>query len=313
MVSIPVRLVRAARAERVTLRQLHRPARSVPVAAPGEDEPQLPSHRQTIETPPPFESAERLPEVAPVRRSFERVDDSDAGAVPSSELVKGYEYAKDQYVVVEEQDLRQLAAPTSTEMQIVEFVRFAEIDAVYLETSYYVVPDQAAEKPYALLLEAMRGTGFAAIGELTMHRRDHVVIIRPGRTGLIAHTMFYPDEVRSIEEFRTDTSLVNQKELSLAMSLIQALAQPFEPSQFKNAFRARLEQLIEARIEGKQIAHAAAPKERASAKVVDILEALKRSLQQAKSARGESVEARAAERKPASAAQPSARKRRSRA
>ena len=263
--------------------------------------------------PAPFEADEPLPEVAPVRRSFERADGTDAGAVPSSELVKGYEYAKDQYVVVEEQDLRQLAAPTSTEMQIVEFVRFAEIDPIYLETSYYVVPDQAAEKPYALLLEAMRGTGFAAIGELTMHRRDHVVIVRPGRTGLIAHTMFYPEEVRSIEEFRTDTTLVNQKELSLATSLIEALAQPFEPSQFKNTFRARLEQLIEARIEGKQISHTAAPKERASERVVDIFEALKKSLEQAKSTRGESGESRAAERKPVSGAQASSRKRRSKA
>jgi len=321
LVSIPVRLVRAARAERVSLRQLHRPPRAIPAARQGtmeeEMEAEATSRGRPSEGPPAaFEPAGlramTLPEVAPVRRSYERADVADAAAVPPAELVKGYEYAKDQYVVVEEQDLRQLALPTSTEMQIVEFVRFAEIDPVFLETSYYVVPDQAAEKPYALLREAMRGSGFAAIGELTMHRRDHVVIVRPGRTGLIAHTMFYPDEVRSIEEFRTDTSLVNQKELSLATSLVQAMAQPFEPAQFKNNFRARLQQLIEARIEGKQISHAAAAPERASAKVVDILEALKRSLEQARSAHRESPEART-ERKPASAATASAKKRRSRA
>jgi DNA end-binding protein Ku len=195
-------------------------------------------------------------------------------------LVKGFEIGDDQYVVVEEQEIRNLAPPKSTEMQIVEFVHFSEIDPVYLETSYYLTPDGDAEKSYALLLEAMRTTGYAAIGQLTMHRRDHVMIVRPGRTGLIAHTMFYPDEVRSIEEFRTDTSLVVPKELDLAKSLIQVLAKPFEPAQFKNSFRERLQQLIESRIEGQQISHVEQPSRPSAAKVVDIMEALKRSLEQ---------------------------------
>ena len=150
---------------------------------------------------------------------------------------------------------------------------------MYLETSYYLVPDQNAEKAYALLLEAMRQTGYAAIGQLTMHRRDHVLILRPGKTGLIGHTMFYPDEVRSTEEFRTDTSLVVAKELNLAKTLIEALAQPFDPARFKNAFRERLHELIESRIQGRQTTRV---EPREPAKVIDIMDALKRSLAEMK-------------------------------
>jgi DNA end-binding protein Ku len=155
-------------------------------------------------------------------------------------------------VVLEEEELRSLIPQTSSEIQIVEFVRFIEIDPVYLETSYYVVPDDGAERAYALLVDGMRETGYAAIGQLTMHRRDHVVIVRPGKTGIIAHTMFYPDEVRSTQEIRTDTSLVAPKELSMAKLLIEALADAFDPARFKNTFRERLQQLIQSRIEGQQ-------------------------------------------------------------
>lgn len=216
-----------------------------------------------------------------MRRVFQSADSADEDqTIEPTDLVKGYEYEKGQYVVLEEQELRSLVPQTSTEMQIVEFVRFHEIDPVYLETSYYLAPDDSAERAYALLFEGMRESGYAAIGQLTMHRRDHVVIVRPGKSGLIAHTMFYPDEVRSTQEFRTDTSLVAAKELELAKSLIEALAQPFDPARFKNTFRERLEQLIQSRIEGQQISRI---EPHAPAKVVDIMDALKRSLAQAKS------------------------------
>jgi len=287
LVSVPVRLIRAARAERVKLRQLHRgpglpleerrEIEPVP-AAPPERQPDV-SLRATqsiavksVHTPAP-EPEEHL---APVRRVY-RTPEEDSPAMPA-DLVKGYEYETGQYVVLEEQDLRALAPQTSTEIQIVEFVRFQEIDPVYLENSYYLIPDETAEKAYALLLEAMRETGRAAIGQLTMHRRDHVLIVRPGKRGLIAHTMFYPDEVRAGEEFRTTTGLIAAKELDLAKTLIEALAQPFDPARFRNAFRQRLNELIQSRIEGRETARTepAAP-----AKVIDIMDALKRSLAQA--------------------------------
>jgi DNA end-binding protein Ku len=172
-------------------------------------------------------------------------------------------------------DIRKITPQTATEMQIVEFVRFAEIDPVYLETSYYMTPDEADEKGYALLFQAMRDSGYAAVAQLAMHRREHVMILRPGRTGIVTHTMFYPDEVRTIEEFRTDVSTVTTKELGLAKMLIETLAAPFDPSKFKDAYRERLQELIAAKAEGKEVAPAIAqPK----SKVVDIMEALQKSL-----------------------------------
>ena len=301
LVSIPVRLVRAARAERIKLRQLYRPARApgaeeIRSASAGlaalqpdwrspEPEERRPEEQHRDELHPedlrqePTAATGREPEppVSPVRRVYQAA--GNATDVQAHELVKGYEYEKGQYVVLENQDLRTLAPQTSTEIQVVEFVRFQEIDPVYLETSYYVVPDENTEKAYALLLEAMRQTGYAAMGQLTMHRRDHVIILRPGKTGLIGHTMFYPEEVRSTQEFRTDATLVAAKELELAKTLIQALAQPFDPARFKNTFRARLEELIESRMEGRKTASLETP---APAKVIDIMDALKRSLAQAK-------------------------------
>lgn len=291
LVSMPIKLIRASRPERVKLRQLYRPAANV--EGPSQTAPPVFTGRGTLLPSGARIGAQessaakivRLPEpaqeaaLAPVRRVFQSEHEDET--IAPANLIKGYEHEKGQYVVLTEQELRDIAPRTSGELQIVEFVRFGEIDALYLETSYYIVPDDDIEKPYALLFEAMRETGYAAIGQFTMHRRDHVIIVRPGKTGLIGHTMFYPDEVRSTEEFRTDTKLAGAKELDLAKSLITALAQPFDPARFKNAFRERLEQLIQSKIEGREISQVAA---HAPGKIVDILDALQRSLAQAKSA-----------------------------
>lgn len=314
LVSLPVRLIRAARAERIKLRQLYRkPSAALDTEAPrlppfqpdrGPDIRQrAPQQIAATRAPaaedrvaPPLQEQPPRPQehVEPVRRVFQTAEDDSPAA--AADLVKGYEYEKGQYVVLEEQDLHSLAPETSTEIQVVEFVRFEEIDPVYLENSYYILPDENAEKAYALLLEAMRQTGRAAIGQLTMHRRDHVLIVRPGKRGLIAHTMFYPDEVRSSEEFRTDTSLVASKELDLAKTLVEALAQPFDPARFKNAFRERLNALIESRIQGRETAQVASAE---PAKVIDIMDALKRSLAQAEAAAKPAVRSEKADRKPA--------------
>jgi len=288
LVSMPVRLVRAARAERLKLRQLYRPKE---MPQPEEQEPSTPAPVQLRRQPeaqlqtsrelaakiaPPSPIATEHVPVAPVQRVFQAGNNS--ASIAPADLVKGYEYEKGQYVVLEQEELRALAPQTSTEIQVVEFVRFEEVDPVYLETSYYLIPDENAEKTYALLLEAMRETGYAAVGQLTMHRRDHVVILRPGKRGLIGHTMFYPDEIRATEEFRTDTSLVAEKELGLAKALIVALAKPFDPARFKNTFREQLRELIESRVAGRQVTRIE-PHE--PAKVIDIMDALKRSLAQA--------------------------------
>ena len=202
--------------------------------------------------------------------------DEEQPAIPRGEILKGYEVEKDRYVVIDKEEIEKIAPKTSTEMQIVEFVRLSEIDPIYLETSYYVSPDGAGEKPYALLFEALRESGYVALAEFAMRRRQHAVVIRPGSTGIIAHTMYYADEVRKAEEFRTEIDRANRKELDLAKTLIEAMAAPFEPEKFKDSFREKLAELIAAKVKGKEVSPAQVASQ--SAPAVDIMEALQKSL-----------------------------------
>ena len=147
--------------------------------------------------------------------------------VSRSELVKGFEYEKDRYVAVEERELDQIAPRSSRVMEVLEFVVGAEVDPVYLDASYYVMPDGAVEKPYTLLYEALRRSGYAALAQWTLHSREYLVLLRPGRFGLLVHTLFYADEVRALDEFRTDTEWVTPHELELAQRLVESLAASF--------------------------------------------------------------------------------------
>ena len=160
-------------------------------------------------------------------------------------------------------------------MEIQEFVQLSEIDPVYFETSYYVRPEEAGEKAYALLYRSLQITGLVAIAKFAMHSREHVVVLRPGKTGIISHTMYFTSEVRADEEYRADTKLVTPKELDLAQTLIHSLAAPFEPEKYRDTYREKLESLIANKVEGKPLARVEPVK---SAEVVDITEALQRSL-----------------------------------
>ncbi|MBI4458662.1 MAG: Ku protein [Acidobacteria bacterium] len=195
--------------------------------------------------------------------------------IPREQIVKGYEYEKDHYVVVEDEDIKKAAPKSSRIMELQEFVKVQEVDPIYLENSYYLAPDEAGEKPYALLLEALRRTGYVALAKVTMHNREHVVVLRPGEQGIVLHTMYYPHEVRKSEEFRTDTSAVKDKEVDLAMRLVESLAAPFEPEKYKDNYRENLQAVIQAKLQGQEIVEAPAPQ---MAKVIDIMEALKQSL-----------------------------------
>jgi len=196
--------------------------------------------------------------------------------VSRDELIKGYEYEKDRYIVVEERDLQRVVPSTASVMQILEFVPSTEVDPVYLDTSYYVQPDVAGERPYALMLEALRRTNHVGLAQWTLHSREHMVVLRPGRSGLLLHTMYYSSEVRAMDEFRTDPTRVADQELELATMLVRALAAPFEPSKYRDHYQENVRALLEAKIQGREIeGRAARP---VLAPVVDILEALKASL-----------------------------------
>jgi DNA end-binding protein Ku len=160
-------------------------------------------------------------------------------------------------------------------MEILEFVKADQVDPVYLESSYYVAPDEGGEKPYALLFQALRESNFYGVAKVAMHNREHIVVLRPGAKGILSHTMYYTDEIRQVDEFRTDTSLVKEKELALAKMLISSLEAEFEPQKYHDAYRANLQKMIEDKIEGKKVVETPAEH---IAPVIDIMEALKKSL-----------------------------------
>jgi DNA end-binding protein Ku len=268
LVSIPIKLVRAARAEKVQMHHLQRQTGSrvrqlfVP-ETPGEMIPEriapVPLAKPAAATPAAFPSA-------------------TPAAIAKQDLVRGFEYEKDKYVAFEPEELEKMAPRNSTTMEIVQFVKFAEVDPVYLENSYYVVPDKGGEKPYALLFEALRKTGNSAIAEFVMYRRDQTILLRAAQHGITGHTLFHNDEVRRNEEFRVDTAMVKPGETELAIKLVEALAAPFEPEKFKDKYRERLQAAISEKIGSGAITGAPAPGR--SAPVIDIVEALKASLNQ---------------------------------
>jgi DNA end-binding protein Ku len=210
--------------------------------------------------------------------------------IPRSEIVKGFEYEKDRYVVIEDEEVKKVAPPSAKVMEILEFVQTDQVDPIYLETSYYMAPDDAGEKPYALLFDALKKSGRVGVAKIAMHNREHIVILRPGRNGVLLHTMYYSHEIRQVDEFRTDLSLVKEKELALATSLIEALAADFEPEKYTDNYRDNLLKMIEAKKEGQEVVATPQPQQ---AKVVDILEALKASLAAAKKPAASETEAAA--------------------
>src|SRR5260370_11598052 len=149
--------------------------------------------------------------------------------IPRSDIVKGYEYEKDKYVVVEDEDIKKVAPKTAKTMEVLEFVKASDVDPIFLESSYYLAPDEGGEKPYALLFEALRQSGYVGVAKIAMHNREHIVILRPGERGILLHTMYYPDEIRPVEEFPTDTSTIKPNELRRAMRLVDSLKAPVEP------------------------------------------------------------------------------------
>jgi DNA end-binding protein Ku len=196
--------------------------------------------------------------------------------IQRTEIVKGYEYEKDHYVVIDDEDIKKVAPKTAKVMEIQEFVKADDVDPVYLESSYYMAPDEGGEKPYALLFEAMKETKYYGVAKVAMHNREHVVILRAGDKGMLLHTMYYADEVRRSEEFRTDTSHVKEKELALARTLVESLASSFEPEKYHDNYRENLRKMIEAKVQGHKVVETPAPH---VAPVIDIMDALRKSLE----------------------------------
>ena len=217
MISVPIRLFVAARDERVSFHQIHKVCNS--------------RIKQQIYCP-----------------VCDRV-------VERSELVKGYEYAKDRFILVEDQEIEKIAPVSTQTMEILQFVKLQEVDPLFYDMSYYAVPEDPGRKPYQLLVETMERTGYAAIAKAAMHQREYVVVIRSRANGLTLHTMHYPNEIRQVAEDGQSGGIeLKPQEVKLAEQLVESLAAPFQPELFRDEYQERVKELIEAKRQGEEIA-----------------------------------------------------------
>ncbi|MEX2300795.1 MAG: Ku protein [Bryobacterales bacterium] len=238
LISIPVRLFTAARPERVSFNQLSKKTHA--------------------------------------RVKQQLIDPTTGEVVERSDIVKGYAVGKDQYVLVEDEEIKKVQPSSGDTMEILEFVKLQEVDPLYYDQSYYIVPEEAGKKPYYLLVDTMEKSGYVAVAKISMHQREYTIMVRPRAGGLTLHTMYYENEIREVPEYgRRGDFEVRPQEIKLAEQLVESLATPFEPKKYTDAYQARLKELIEAKQEGKE----AQPTEtRRLAPVIDLMDALQKSL-----------------------------------
>jgi len=203
---------------------------------------------------------------------------ADGKVVERSDIVKGYEYRKDEYVVIEPDEIKKIEPKTAKTMEILEFVKASEVDPVYFESSYYMLPEEAGRRPYALLTKALEESEYVAIAKLTMHNREYTVFLRPHEGGMMLHTMYYADEVKEVEGFGAPDVELKDAEVKVAHQLIEALAAEWDPEKYHDTFQDNVKNLIQTKLEGGKIAEVEKPKKLAP--VVDLMSALKQSLAQ---------------------------------
>ncbi len=238
LVSFPVRLFSAARAEAVHFHLLHK------------------------------KDLSRVKEVWYCAEEDTPIDRSD--------IVKGYEVEKGKYITVDEEELKKIAPATATTMEILQFVASDEIDPLLFESSYYVAPEEKVSRPYALFMAALTETKRDAIAKVAMHNREHVVLIRAAEGALVLHTLYYQDELHQGNKPEAPTAKFSAKELEMAKSLVQHLTAKFKLAEFHDTYRDNVERLIEDKQKGKKITTV---RQAHKAPVIDLMEALKKSLQ----------------------------------
>lgn len=204
---------------------------------------------------------------------------TDEVDVPWNEVARGYEYTKGEYVILTDEDFERLPLPSKHTIELSAFVQEKEIDPVFYERSYYLEPADRAEKPYALLLKALEQKGLTALATITIRKKEQLCAIRPHDGTIMLETLYYPDEIRAERGADLSSVKVSDRELEMAFTLIDIFRKPFDPSEYQDHYREALAQLIEAKLEGKQVVKAPAARE---AKVFDLADALKRSVEAAK-------------------------------
>src|SRR5256712_3037194 len=225
----------------------------------------------------------------------------DEKAVPWDEVVRGFEYARGNYVPVSEEDLDHLPVKTVHTVDISDFVKLEEVDPIYYDKAYYLAPEDAGVKAFALLRQALQQTGRAAVAKVAIRDKENLCLVRPYDDVLSMETMFYANEIRSTEDIATDGAKVSPKELQMAVSLIENLSDSFDAERYQDEYQAALKQVIDAKVEGAPLPEAPTEK---GARVVDLMEALRASVEQTRKKGG------AAQRKASSAGRRTAHGRR---
>ena len=244
MVSIPVRMYLATESRSVSFRSL------------------CPCHKQPIKQ----------------KRHCSVTDD----VLEWKDVVKGYELSKDQYVIIEDEDLDNLPLPTARTLDITEFVDASEIDdELYLKSAYYLEPEKTGLKPFYLLKEALEEAGRVAVGKIAFHDREHMATLRPHGKGVVVNTLHWPDEIRDMAELNLPEQeiKIDQREMAMARMLIDNLTEEFDPARYHDEYREALEKVAEAKAEGHTIEVGA---ELPVPRVMDLMAALKASVEASK-------------------------------
>jgi DNA end-binding protein Ku len=231
--------------------------------------------------------------------------------ITREDTVKGYEISKDTYVVVTDEELESVAVERRRTIDILAFIDEDEVDPTYYDRTYYIEPQDGAEKPYALLLEAMKETGKVAVGKIVLSSREHLALLRPAGDALVIELLFYPEDVRPKDEIEDHVrgTKVTKQEREMAMQLVESLSRAFDPDEYENEHKRDVMALIEKKVAGEEIA--VPPEAPEPAPVPDLMSALKASLDEAKTGKRTGAKAAAKDGKPARATKKSGGKKKS--
>ena len=235
---------------------------------------------------------------------------NDGQLVERSEMVKGYEFAKDQYVMFSPEELKALEDTTSHAIDIGQFVPLESVDPVYFDGTYYLAPDKGGAKPYTLLSTALRKAHQCAVGRWISRGKEHIVVIRPIEDGLAMHQLHFKAEVRNLKDLGIEPATVSEPELKLAQQLIDHLAvKRFDPNEYMDEHRARVQAAIQKKVEGKEVSIAEGPVSTKGSNVIDLMEALRASIDARGEARAEARPAAVAAKAKTPAAAPDLKER----
>jgi len=230
------------------------------------------------------------------RIRYKRVSEKTGREVPYEKIAKGYEIGDDKYVVIEPKELEKLTPEATHTIDIEDFVELEQIDPIYYEHTYFLAPDTGGDKAYSLLLKAMKDSDKVAIGRVVIRTKEYLAAIRPYERALALETMYFPDEIVSVDELRglPKQQRLADREMKMAKQLIDSLATDFDPGKYHDEYRKRVEGLIKKKAKGQTITIHEEAKE--TPKVVDLIEALKASVEQSGGSKRKSTKKRSSSR-----------------